>query len=95
MLISLSVLIRFAAIELQISLKRSSGQTFVTILDVRVVVLIPIDYTHKSKYINELYMLEYVFYTDTKTHINRQKVEFKQKCRHLQYRCQYVIRAVV
>jgi hypothetical protein len=53
MLISLSVLIRFAAIELQISLKRSSGQTFVTILEVRVVVLIAIDYTNISRGIND------------------------------------------
>jgi hypothetical protein len=53
MLISLSVLIRFAAIELQISLKRSSGQTFVTILEVRVVVLIAIDYTNISRDIND------------------------------------------
>ena len=49
MLISLSVLIRFAAIELQISLKRSSGQTFVTILEVRFFYLIAMDYTDISR----------------------------------------------
>ena len=74
MLISLSVLIRFAAIELQISLKRSSGQTFLAILEVRGVVVIAMDYTDIARDINDFAVCNSTYiYKDTKPRLNHQR----------------------